>query len=155
MFSSAVQCGGRVARADLDPDKMLAYLVAKADQSGEPELELVAQPTELVVALLRASRLFDLTDEFDFSLEALDHLQLNAYLPEGYLAFGDNQIAGGVNAVFQIGHDVWRVAELEAAWPDFPMPTGRGQATTAILASLLFPDRTPWFLLPAPDLVET
>jgi hypothetical protein len=154
MFSSAVQCGGRVARADLDPEKRLAYLMARADQSVEPELELVAQPTELVVALLRASRLFDLTDEFDLSLEALDHLQLNAYLPEDYLAFGEDQIAGGLNAVFQIGHDVWRVAELEAAWPDFPAPMGRGQATTAILASLLFPDRTPWFLLSVPGLVE-
>lgn len=154
MFSSAVQCGGRVARADLDPEKMLAYLVARADPSSAPELELVAQPTELVISLLRASRLFDLADELDFSLEALDHLQLNAYLPDGYLAFGEDQIEGGMNAVFQVGHDIWRVAELEAAWPDCPLPTARGQAMTAVLASLLFPDRTPWFLLPVPGLVE-
>lgn len=154
MFSSAVQCGGRVARGDLDAPKMLPYLVARAGPTHELSLELVSQPTELVVALLRVSRLFDLTDEFDMSLEALDHLALNAYLPDDYLSFGEGHVAGGVNAVFQVGHDVWRIADLEDAWPDFPVPAGAGQAMTAILASLLFPDRTPWFLLPVPQLVE-
>lgn len=154
MFSSAVQCEGRVARGDLDPTKMLSYLAARAGPAGEPNLELVAQPTELVVALLRASRLFNLADEVDMSLEALDHLALNAYLPDDYLTFGDEHIAGGVNAVFQVGHDIWRIAELEAAWPTVPTPSEPGQMMTAILASLLFPDRAPWFLLPARELVD-
>lgn len=122
---------------------------------GEPNLDLVAQPTELVACLLRASRLFDLSEEFDNSLEALDHLALNAYLPESYLPFGEEQIMGGVNVVFQVGHDIWRVADLETAWPNFPVPSGPGQAMAAILASLLYPDRTPWFLLPVPQLIET
>lgn len=148
MFSSAVQCGGRVARGDLGGAKMLSYLVARAGSANEPNLELVAQPTELVTTLLRAARIFDLTDEFDVSLEALDHLALNAFLPDGYLRFGETHISSGGNAVFHVGHDVWRIADLEAAWPDFPGPAGAGQAMAAILASLLFPDRTPWFLLP-------
>lgn len=154
MFSSAVQFGGRVARSDLDPAKTLSYLVARAGPSGEPNLELVAQPTELVIALLRAARLFDLAEEVDMSLEEFDHLALNAYLPENYLTFGDEQIAGGVNAVFLVGHDIWTVAELEAAWPNFPAPEGPGQMMAAILASLLFPDRTPWFLAPVHQLVQ-
>jgi hypothetical protein len=148
MFSSAVSCRGHVARVDLDPAKVLSYLVARGNPHDEPNFDLVAQPTELVVTLLRSSRLFGLTDEFDLSLQLLDHLQMNAYLPDSYLTFGQEQITGGLNAVFQVGHDVWRIAELEAAWPDFPSPVGPGQAMTVILASLLFPDRTPWFLLP-------
>lgn len=151
MFSSTVACRGHVARGDLDPAKVLPYLVARAHPPDEPNFDLVAQPSELVITLLRASRLFDLDDEFDASLEKLDHLQLNAYLPESYLTFGQEQITGGLNAVFQIGHDVWRVAELEATWPNFPDPVGPGQAMTALLASLLFPDRSPWFLLPTLD----
>lgn len=154
MFASAVQFGGCVARGDLDPAKRLSYLVARAAPSGERNLELVAQPTELVVTLLRASRLFDLADEFDVSLDALDHLSLNAYLPDNYRTFGEEHIAGGINAMFQVGHDVWRVADLETAWPNFPAPTTPGQAMTVIIASLLFPDRTPWFLLPVPQLLE-
>lgn len=155
LFSSAVQCGGHVARSDLDGTKTLSYLVTRAGAVGEPNLDLVAQPTELVACLLRASRLFDLSEEFDNSLEALDHLALNAYLPESYLPFGEEQIMGGVNVVFQVGHDIWRVADLETAWPNFPVPSGPGQAMAAILASLLYPDRTPWFLLPVPQLIET
>lgn len=154
MFSSAVFCRGRVARSDLDPSKQLSYLIMRTGSETEPSRELVAQPTELVLALLRASRLFDLSEEFDSSLAQLDHLALNAYLPETYLTFGAEHIAGGVNSAFQIGHDVWSVAELEAAWPDFPAPSGPGQAMTAILSSLLFPDRVPWFLLPVPQLIE-
>lgn len=149
MFSSAVACRGYVARGDLDPAKVLPYLVSRAHPPKEPNLDLVAQPTELVITLLRASGIFDLANEFDMSLEKLDHLQLNAYLPENYQTFGQEQITGGVNAVFQIGHDVWCVEELEAAWPDSPTPIRPGQAMTAILAALLFPDRTPWFLLPS------
>ena len=154
MFSSVIQCGGRVARGDLAPDRMLSYLIARNGEPTEPTLELVAQPTELVLTLLRASRLFGLNEEFDTALGALDHLALNAYLPENYSTFGAEHIAGGLNAVFHIGHDVWRVAEIEAAWPDFPVPTSPGQAMTSILSSLIFPDRTPWFLLPAPQLVD-
>ena len=148
LYSSAVQCRGHVARGDIDPSKILSYLVARGSSNTAASLELVAQPTELVNVLLRASRLLGLDGEVDTSLETLDHLQINAYLPESYLTFGQEQIAGGVNAVFQIGHDIWRVPELEAAWPDFPVPATAGQAMTAILSSLLFPDRTPWFLLP-------
>lgn len=153
MFLSAVNCGGRLARADLDPAQVLSYLLARS--TGTPAAtELVAQPTELVVTLLRASRLFGLADEFDESLELLDHLALNAYLPDDYRQFGADHISGGVNAMFQIGHDVWTVADLEAAWPLFPSPGGGGVSMISLLASLLFPDRTPWFLLPVPSIIE-
>jgi hypothetical protein len=153
MFSSTVECGGRVARADLDPSRVLDYLLARGS-SEPPALKLVAQPTELVVILLRASRLFGLTDEFDTALEHLDHLALNAYLPDEYTDFGAKQISGGVNAVFQLGHDIWSVADLEVAWPNFPSPGRGGMAMASLLSSLLFPDRTPWFLLPVPSLIE-
>jgi hypothetical protein len=115
---------------------------------------MVARPTELVLVLLRASRLFDLADEFDTALEALDHLALNAYLSDGFCDFGAEQIAGGINAVFHIGHDIWSVRDIERAWPNRPSPDRPGVAMAALLASLLFPDRTPWFLMPLPSLME-
>jgi hypothetical protein len=115
---------------------------------------MVAQPTELVLALLRASRLFFLTDEFDAALDQLDHLALNAYLPEEYSQFGAEHIPGGRNAIFQVGHDVWSVSDLEAVWPNFPSPEDGGPRLAALLASLLFPDRSPWFLMPVPSLID-
>jgi hypothetical protein len=154
LFASSVDCAGRVAQADLDPAKVLGFLIARAIPPAEASIDMVARPTELVLVLLRTSRLFDLAHEFDTALEALDHLALNAYLPDGFCDFGAEQIAGGINAVFHIGHDVWSVRDIERAWPNRPSPDRPGVAMAALLASLLFPDRTPWFLMPLPSLVE-
>lgn len=151
MFASTVACGGRVARSDLDASKILDYLIARGNQPAQLAIETIAQPTELVLALLRLSRLFDLAEEFDTSLSALDHLALNAYLADNYEQFGQEYIMGGTNAVFLVGHDFWTIAEMEAAWPSFPVPDQPAVAMTALLASLLFPDRSPWFLLPEPS----
>lgn len=153
MFASLVDCGGRVAQVNLPTTDILSYLIKRSNHDLKSP-SMVAQPSELAIVLLRLSQLFDLTDEFDGSLEALDHLALNAYLPNDYRQFGAEHISSGTNAVFHIGHDIWSVAELEAAWPNFPMPAHPGTALTALLASLIFPDRSPWFLLPVPSLIE-
>jgi hypothetical protein len=153
MFSSLVDCRGWVARGDLDPAKVLDYLLARS-AGIKPPIEMMAQPTELAVTLLRAARLFDLTDDFDSYLERLDHLALNAYLPEDYRQFGEEHIASGTNAVFVVGHDIWSVADLETAWPDFPTPSNPTVAMVSLLSSLIFPDRVAWFLLPVPSLIE-
>jgi hypothetical protein len=154
LFASSVDCRGRVAQADLDPSKVLDFLIARTVPPAEASIDMVAQPTELVLVLLRACRLFDLAGEFDTSLESLDHLALNAYLPDDFRDFGAEQIRGGINAVFHIGHDIWSVEDVETAWPNHPTPRGAGIRMVALLASLLFPDRSPWFLIPLPSLIE-
>lgn len=154
LFSSAVNCGGRVARPDLDPSKVLGFLVARADAPASPNAGTVAQPTELMLTLLRTAPLFNLADEFDTALEQVDHLIVNAFLPDRFADFGAELIADGTNALFQIGHDIWSIAEIEAAWPENPAPGDPGTAMAALAASLLFPDRTPWFLLATHQLVE-
>lgn len=153
MFASVIECKGQVARGDIDPARVLSFLLARSTGT-KPPIELIAQPTELVLTLLRASRLFNLADEVDDVMELLDHLTLNAYLPNDYRQFGASFMSGGINAVFQIGHDVWCVGDLEAAWPNFPVPSVAAFRLACLLASLLFPDRVPWFLLPDPTLIE-
>ena len=153
-FSSAVSCGGKVACADLDPSKVLSYLLMRSGAPTECESKVTAQPSELVLALLRLSRLTGLADEFDLALAELDHLALNAYLPDDYRQFGAEHITTGVNAVFHVGHDIWCVSDLEAAWPPFPLPSTLGVSMTCLLASLIFPDRSPWFLLSIPSEFE-
>lgn len=147
LFSSCIACSGRIARCDLEASKVLAYLMTREKQAAQLSMKMIAQPTELVLALLRLSQLFDLGDEFDKALVVLDHLKLNAYLPHDYRQFGAEHIAGGTNAMFEIGHDFWTVAELEASWPAFSTPDQHGTAMTAILATFIFSDRSPWFLL--------
>jgi hypothetical protein len=56
---------------------------------------------------------------------------------------------GGVNNLWQIGHDIFRVGDLDTNWPSV---TSKGDPTPglmagAAMASLLYPDRVPWFLL--------
>lgn len=155
MFASSIDCGGKVARGDLDASKVLDYLITRQRSPEQLPMESVAQPTELVLTLLRLSRLFDLADEFDTSLSSLDHLPLNAYLPDNYQHFGEDYISSGINAVFAIGHDFWTIEELETAWPSFPSPSSPQVAMTSLLASLLFPDRSPWFLLQETSLVKS
>jgi hypothetical protein len=84
----------------------------------------------------------------------IDHLQINAYLPADYSEFGVEHIPNGFNAMFHIGHDVWSVSDLERSWPNFPIPKHASTRLASLLACLLFPDRTPWFLLPVPSLIE-
>ena len=76
----------------------------------------------------------------------LDGIDLNAFIPFKYGEFGSELIREGTNAGFKIGHDIFTVEELENAWPLVPVPT-EGERAAAMLASLLFPDRTAWFLL--------
>jgi hypothetical protein len=153
LYSSIIECGGKIAHADLDPDKALNYLISRHQRKAQ-STKLVAQPTELVTTVLRAARLFDLVDDFDISLKMIDHLQINAYLPADYSEFGVEHIPNGFNAMFHIGHDVWSVSDLERSWPNFPIPKHASTRLASLLACLLFPDRTPWFLLPVPSLIE-
>jgi hypothetical protein len=153
LFLSTVECGGKIARADLDPDEALNHLIWR-HQGGSQSAKLFAQPTELVTAVLRAARLFDLVDAFDTSLNMIDHLKINAYLPADYREFGVEHIPNGFNVLYQISHVIWSVADLERSWPNFPSPKHASTRLASLLASLLFPDRTPWFLLPVPSLIE-
>ena len=153
LFSSAVTCNGRVASRYIEPNKTLAYLLARQNDLLGKSLELVAQPTELVTVLLRAARLFELTSLFDESLIQLDHLPINAYLPESYFNFGAERIEGGMNATFLIGHEVWTVEDIEKAWPEFAQPGSLAEGLAAMLSSLIFTDRVAWFLL-HPKLAE-
>jgi hypothetical protein len=148
LFSSFVGCGGLVASVALRADRLLGYLIAREAGVLRQRLKLVARPTELGTVLLRIGHLFGLDDTIDYALAEIDHLSINAYLADDFTQFGRTKMPGGVNATYHIGHDLWTVEELERDWPDAPQPKGPGIALTSILAALLLPDRTPWFILP-------
>ena len=147
LYSSLISCRGKVARVDLDPSKVITYLLLRHNAPSDLNIELVAQPSELAMVLLRSSTLFGLKHEVDLGLSELDHLPVNAYLPSDFDNFGASHIPGGRNAIFQIGDDVWCVDDVDASCPIALKPQTPGTSVTCILASLLFPDRTPWFLL--------
>lgn len=149
-FSSFLAVGGRPARIGIEPERITAYLLFRDGNQLDDHPELCAQPSEVGAVLLRTADALGLTDEIDPDLAALDHIAINAYLPDTFQGFADERIKGGVNASYRIGHDVWTVADLLANWPQSVQPATNAEALGALLASLLFSDRTPWFLLPQP-----
>lgn len=150
LFASAVRFGGGIASADIEGREILRFLLARQTGVYDRVQSSLARPTELLTVLLRAAALYQLDDEFDPWLIQFDGVDLSAFLPTDYGGFADDTIQDGVNAGYRIGHDVFSVAELEAAWQPAPEPIGE-ERTAAMLAALLLPDRTPWFLLPRID----
>lgn len=147
VFHSLVQCAGNLARWDLPPESALDYLLARRNNDYSACTDLVERPLETLTVLLRASRLFGLDETFDQSLWKIDGLHFSAYIPSDYLRFNSMQMEGGQNLVWSIGHDVFKIGDLSASWPPaMSNPKSPLVAALAVVASLLYPDRQPWFL---------
>ena len=148
VFLSLVQCEGNLARSDLPPERALDYLLARRNKDYSACRDLVERPIETLTVLLRASSLFGLEEIFDESLWMLDGLPFSAYIPIDYLHFSAPTMGGGQNVEWSIGRDVFKTEDLKATWPPLiSSPQSPTAAALAVVASLLFPDRQPWFLL--------
>ncbi len=94
--------------------------------------------------------LFGLDDIFDDAMADLDHLSLNVFVAADYSDFAADLIADGSNSGFTVGDGVWRVSDLIRHWPAQASiePAQPSVQVGALYAALLFPDRTPWFVVP-------
>ncbi len=158
-FNSALSVQGRVASHSIKKEQLLAYMVLRgqridgilnADEVAA-DAELVASPVESIAVLLRMAPHFELSEVFDESMDLLDHLDISIFVPEDYGDFSENTIENGTNFTFTIGHGVWTVADLMATWPHTTsqQPSVLAVRDAALFASLLFPDRVPWYIVPA------
>lgn len=150
VFNSFVECRGRVADTTIKPERILDYLLSRMSGDYGGITEEIAQPTELLTVLILLSRLYGLQDTFDEALSELDHVTINAFIADDYQAFGQTSIEDGENDAYMIGHGVWSVDDLLRYWPThaFLPPSAPVVGCAALLASLLFPDRVPWFVFP-------
>lgn len=147
IFHSLIQCEGKLARWDLSPDKTFDYLFARKENNYSGCMDLVERPIETLTVLLKTASLFDLGCVFDESLWKLDGVSLSAYIPNKYEDFGVFMMKSGRNFIWSVGEDVFKTEDLEAMWPDVnPNIESSFTDILAIVASLLFSDRQPWFL---------
>lgn len=148
LFNSFVACRGELARWDIPPEKTLDYLVARRENDFAQADNLVEQPNESLTVLVKAAALLGLGEVFDESLWKIDGVSFAAYLNDDFSQYGADMMTGGQNLVWTVGHDVFRIADLVRTWPE-PSPRPRSDliAAVAVLASLLYPDRVPWFCL--------
>lgn len=156
-FASLADCRARIADTTLDPERILPYLMARMSDDYSEVRDDLAQPTELLTVLLLLAPLYGLEEVFDADLSTFDHVTINAFVADDYQAFGLSRIDDGENDAFMIGHGVWTVQDLLRHWPEhaFAAPTSPAVGCAAILASLLFPDRVPWFVFPEERLVPS
>jgi hypothetical protein len=148
LYNSLIGCKGKIARGDIPAHKVLDYLIARQRADFAPVLDLVERPDETTAVLLKAAPLLDLQEVFDRCLWELDGHAFSAYLNCDFTQFGAETMNGGENLVWTVGHNIFRVGDLVANWPaTTPRPHDNVTFAGAVLASLLYPDRTPWFLL--------
>jgi hypothetical protein len=127
---------------------VLDYLVARQRGDFTSVLDLVERPDETTSVLLKAAASLDLAEVFDQALWELDGHVFLAYLNDDFAQFGAERMSGGENLVWTVGQNIFRVSDLVASWPTAaPKPGDRIAAAGVVLASLLYPDRTPWFVL--------
>ena len=155
LLNALIENGGALAKPHLDAKEIYSYLLARLEKDNEAMRPHTHSPSELLsVALLLAPR-YGLQHTADTNLELLDHESLFIFIPEDYLEFSKPCVRNGINNVFQIGHKVWTVADLIQRWNEACVPQIHRSSSIqrpatrigAICASLLFPDRVPWFLL--------
>lgn len=147
-FNSLVQSGCKVARTDIPPERVLEYLLARRRNNFSGAEDLIARPIDMLSILLKAASLFDLEDIFDESFWKIDNTTFTAYLPKNYADYGMPIMGNGVNLVWSIGFDVFRTSDFLSSWPTSKtIPKNPLEASLALTATLLYPDRQAWFLL--------
>lgn len=134
-----------MTRANLAYSK---YLMARAARDWSNSEKLVAQPTELLMVLLAFASHFGIGEAFDYQLRALDYVAINAYIPDDWGDFSARVLETGSNHTMQIGHGVFNVDDVTAALKlaKIPFPQNEAEFLACIALSLIFPDRTAWFL---------
>ncbi|MCQ3014355.1 caspase family protein [Pseudomonas tremae] len=155
LSNSLIEHNGRLARPLLAADDVYGYLKARADKDPVALKSLSSSPSETLALVLLVSGRHSLQDELDQNLISLDHAHFNIFIPQSYLDFSQPLVRAGTNHVFQIGHGVWTVADVTRRWDEVCEPQmghdisllNPATRIGSICASLIFPDRVPWFLL--------
>lgn len=144
-----VRSGCRAASANIEYTKVLDFLLARATNDFSASPGLYAKPSEFALVVLRGAAMFDIEDQVDRALHHLDRVSTTAFLPAHFDQFANELIRDGSNVNFRIGFDAYTVDEIERSWPSAAVvkPATRACFFRCILASLLFPNRVPWFLL--------
>ncbi|MFY2765441.1 caspase family protein [Arenimonas sp. MALMAid1274] len=152
MFNDATNHHGVIADSRIPPSEIVEFLLRRKHGKFDG-WRWLANPSMLLMSLLMCGIRYGLEEEFDVGLVDIDHCNINAFIPETYASFYLPRIEKGENRVFKIGHDFWQTSQLKEFWGEasLPLAANDAQVLLAGLCSLLYPDRTPWCLLPKPS----
>jgi hypothetical protein len=154
-FSGFLDSRGAIASPDLSA-KNAFYFVLGLSQGGERvDYRYRANPTQLLPTLLLCGTAQDMDAEWDPEVKRIDHETGYVFVPASFRDFPNSMIENGRNFAFQIGHDVWTLADFRAFWKlnvdDAIRVAARDlsplAASLALVSSCLRPDRLPLHLL--------
>jgi hypothetical protein len=149
------QSKANLARPGLEPESAYDFVKARVNGDLNYESGMVSNPSESLSVMLVMAKLYGLEDAVDPYLLSLDHVSTCVFIPDLHTNYNQEIIHEGQNHNFQIGHGVWTVDDFINRWETACLPQIFRDSTLditevvvgALCASLIFPDRTPWFLL--------
>jgi hypothetical protein len=159
MFNSFVEHGGKIASADIEAKRILQYLLCRDIRDFSGFYSLVANPSNFLSTLFLGTKTFGLEEVVDPYMRKLDHLHFNLFVPRNHRDFGIDVIREGMNFSFQVGHEIFTVADFISAYnsrinPEIAKDTSLNSPiirAACIIASMIFPDRVAWFSLEGLD----
>ncbi|HEV7317282.1 MAG TPA: caspase family protein [Ensifer sp.] len=151
LFSTLCDSRGQLAASRLTGDQALAFLDAKISGNYADIDDTLARPTSLLPALILHYHKMGMPDLVDRAIRTFDHVHMNIFTPFTYRSFCD-PVVDGINYSYQVGHSIWRTADLVGEWrnirskiDDDPALKIASLRVGALLVSLLRPDREAWF----------
>lgn len=150
---SLIEARGQITHAYADGRDGAKYILAKSTGSDFDPASL-AKPPEVTILYFVASKIFGFEDILDPCLQSLDHHTFNMFIPRYHSMFYLSNIEEGKNHSFQIGGNVFVTDDFTKVWNDIVLNEIAPDATlqqpqvciVSICASLIKPNRTPWFL---------
>jgi hypothetical protein len=145
---------GFVGDYDLPPDKIARYLLCK-ESFDRKDFGYAARPNVLLTTLITEFVRTGDSELIRYDIQHFDGLHLNWYIPERQIDYAVDNIEGGRNFSAMIGHSLFTIGDIRDYWTREVYPFMRqsegvesqlGQIG-GLLASLVYSDRTPWFLI--------
>jgi len=113
-----------------------------------------ANPTQFLSVLLYCGAALQLDDAWDFEFSRLDYCSGYLFVPATYMDFAKSVIHKGLNFGFQIGYDVFTLADFRhaASRVDAAAQSAKDGLTPlacalALVCACLQPDRLPWHMM--------
>lgn len=153
LFHDVIANSARIARHFIGGADALRVLDQRYDLPAEFDGDLYHHPSDLVSVVVISAALFSLDEAVDRSLILIDHTAMNVFAPDRLTDIGAAGPVVGKNIGLNIGHGVWRCADIRREWLASIAPVLGGaerqdadEESAAVQSALALRDRVPWFV---------